>query len=197
LAHGKLFFYEPLAGDRWEDRLGDFAERMRPLGRKLLVLVAQLPPQWHWRPEKLDVLQRFLEALPGDLQWAVEFRHRGWLNSDVFELLRHHGAAFVMQDLYYMPHHVELTAPDLAYIRLQGRRKEITRMDAVQIERDEALDYWADVVRAVAERGTKAIVVAVNNHYQGHSPATVAALQQRLGLPVATAPTRTEAQLHF
>jgi uncharacterized protein YecE (DUF72 family) len=179
---------QPLAGDRWEDRLGDFAERMRPLGRKLLVLVAQLPPQWHWRPEKLDVLQRFLEALPGDLQWAVEFRHRGWLNSDVFELLRHHGAAFVMQDLYYMPRHIEITTFDLAYIRLQGRRKDIVHMDALQIERDEALDEWAEVVRALAERSVRTVIVAASNHYQGHSPGTVAALQRRLGLPVARPP---------
>jgi uncharacterized protein YecE (DUF72 family) len=134
------------------------------------------------------VLGRFLEALPRDFQWAVEFRHRGRLNEDVFELMRAHEAAFVMQDLYYMPRQVEVTTADLAYIRLQGRRKDIVHMDAVQIDRDEALDEWAEVVRALAERSVRTVVVAANNHYQGHSPGTVAALQRRLGLPVSHPP---------
>jgi len=183
---------QPLAGDGWEEDLASFAEVMRPLGDKLLALLVQLPPQWHWRPEHLPMLQRFLEALPADLRWAIEFRHRGWLNESVFGLLREHRVAFTMQDLYYMPRHVEVTTSDLAYIRLQGRRKEITRMDAIQIERDEALDYWADVVRALAERSVKTVIVAANNHYQGHSPATVAALQHRLQLPVAVPPVQSE-----
>ena len=119
---------------------------------------------------------------------AIEFRHRGWLNAAVFDLLRAHRVAFTIQDLYYMPRHVEVTAPDLAYIRLQGRRKEIVRMDALQIERDEALDYWAEAIRELAARGVITVVVAVNNHYQGFSPGTVAALQQRLGLPVSVPP---------
>ena len=178
----------PLAADDWQDELARFTEAMRPLGAKLLAIVAQLPPQWHWRPERLGVLQRFLEALPREIQWAVEFRHRGWLNAEVFALLREHAAAFVIQDLYYMPRHVEVTTSALAYIRLQGRRQDIVHMDAVQIDRDEALDEWAAVVRALADRSVRTVVVAANNHYQGHSPGTVAALQRRLGLPVAHPP---------
>ncbi len=178
----------PLDGDGWQDELGRFVETMRPLGEKLLAAVVQLPPQWHWRPERLAVLERFLGALPPDLQWAVEVRHRGWLNADAFALLRAHGVTFVMQDLYYMPRQLEVTTFDLAYVRLQGRRKEIVHMDILQIDRDAALDEWAEVVRALSERGVRTVVVAANNHYQGHSPGTVAALQRRLGLPIARPP---------
>jgi uncharacterized protein YecE (DUF72 family) len=178
----------PLAGPGWEAHLAQFVETMRLLDDRLLVLLIQLPPKWHWRPERLAVVERALAALPRDLRWAIEFRHRGWLNDAVFELLREHDVAFTMQDLYYMPRHVEVTTSELAYLRLQGKRREIVRMDAIQIERDEALDYWAEVLRELAERRVKNIVVAVNNHYQGHSPGTVAALQHRLGLPVAVPP---------
>lgn len=188
---------QPLAGAGWEEHLAAFVALMRPLGAKLLALLVQLPPQWHWRPERLPVLERFLAVLPTDVRWAIEFRHAGWLNEAVFALLREHGVAFTMQDLYYMPRHVEVTTPDLAYVRLQGRRQDITRMDAVQIERDEALDYWATVVRALVERSVRTVVVATNNHYQGPAPATVAALQHRLGLPVAVPPARAGPQLQF
>ncbi len=180
----------PLQGDGWREHLDYFLETMQPLRGKLLGLLVQLPPQWHWRPERLPVLQEFLEALPAEPQWAIEFRHRGWLNDAVFELLRHRRVAFTIQDLYYMPRHSEVTTPALAYIRLQGKRKEIVRMDAVQIERDEALDYWAEVIRALAAGGVKTVVVAANNHYQGFAPGTVAALQQRLDLPVGVPPVR-------
>ncbi len=63
-------------------------------------------------------------------------------------------------------------------------------MDALQIERDEALDFWADAIRTLAERPVRTIVVAANNHYQGFSPGTIAAVQSRLGLPVAVPPVR-------
>jgi uncharacterized protein YecE (DUF72 family) len=185
----------PLQGEGWEAQLGFFTDTMRLLGDKLLVLVAQLPPQWHWQPERLKVLERFLDSLPQDLHWAVEFRHRGWLNDDVMRLLGERQVAYVIQDLYYMPRNVEVTTPELAYIRLQGQRKEIERMNEVQIQRDEALDFWAGAIRELIERKVKRVIVAANNHYQGFSPATLAALQQRLGLPVAVPPARSEPRL--
>ncbi len=83
-----------------------------------------------------------------------------------------------------------MTTPELAYIRLQGKRKDIVQMDAVQIERDSALDFWTDVVRTLATQGVRKIIVAVNNHYQGYSPGTVAALQRRLGLPPSVPPAQ-------
>jgi len=184
---------QPLAGDGWPEHLDQFAETIRLLEEKLLAVVIQLPPQWHWRPERLAVLERFLAALPRDLRWAVEFRHRGWLNDAVFELLEGEQVAFVMQDLYYMPRHVAVTTPELAYVRLQGKRKDIVHMDAVQIERDTALDFWADVVRTLATEGVRRVIVAANNHYQGYSPGTVAALQRRLGLPVGAPPAQQSA----
>jgi uncharacterized protein YecE (DUF72 family) len=49
------------------------------------------------------------------------------------------------------------------------------------------MDEWAEVVRTLAERSVRT-VVAANDHYQGHSPGTVAALQRRLGLPVSHPP---------
>lgn len=185
----------PLEGERWQQDLDRFAETMGLLQDKLLSLVVQLPPQWHWRPERIEVLEDFLDALPGELPWAIEFRHKGWLNDEVMETLGRHNVALVNQDLYYMPRQVEVTTPDLSYIRLQGRRKEIERMDEVQIDRDEALDFWAGAVQDLAAQGVRRVIVAANNHYQGFSPGTVAGLQRRLGLPVSAPPAARQARL--
>lgn len=180
----------PLNGEHWREQLAQFVDTMKLLEEKLLAALIQLPPQWHWKPEHLPILERFLEALPGDLRWAIEFRHRGWLNDEVTNLLRGRGVSLVLQDLYYMPKGVEVTNPELAYIRLQGKRKEITRMNEIQIQRDEALDFWSDTIRELAEKKVKRVIVAANNHYQGFSPGTIQALQQRLALPVTAFPSR-------
>ena len=52
----------PLQGDGWREHLDYFLETMQPLRAKLLGLLVQLPPQWHWRPERLPVLQEFLAS---------------------------------------------------------------------------------------------------------------------------------------
>ena len=185
----------PLLGEGWQFDLDQFADTMRLLDDKLLALLVQLPPQWHWKPDLLGVLSGFLEALPTDLPWAVEFRHRGWLNDEALALLRAHQVAFVIQDLYYMPQRIEVTTPNLAYVRLQGRRKDIVRMNEVQIERDDALDFWAETVGKLVQLKLKTVIVAANNHYQGFSPGTVASLQKRLGLPISTFPKGASGQL--
>src|SRR5512133_2534058 len=41
----------PLNGEGWRERLDTFVETMKLLDEKLLVLVIQLPPQWHWKPD--------------------------------------------------------------------------------------------------------------------------------------------------
>ncbi len=178
----------PLAAEGWQTQLERFVETMRLLEEKLIALLIQLPPQWHWRPERLETLRTFLDALPRDVRWAIEFRHRGWLSDEVLAELREREVALVAQDLYYMPRQVEVTTPELVYIRLQGRRQEITTMNELQIERDEALDFWAGEILDLVARNVKQVIVAANNHYQGFSPGTIRSIQQRLGLPVATPP---------
>ena len=49
----------------------------------------------------------------------------------------------------------------------------------VRINRDVQLDEWAGQLRGYLERGTF-VYGYFNNHYQGHSPASVRALQGRL-----------------
>ncbi|MFO7895247.1 MAG: DUF72 domain-containing protein [Longimicrobiales bacterium] len=61
---------------------------------KLGVILVQLPPDFG--PERRSVTARFLRTLPRDLPLAVEFRDRGWLQPEVFELLRETGVALAL-----------------------------------------------------------------------------------------------------
>jgi uncharacterized protein YecE (DUF72 family) len=70
-------------------------ERAGELGDRLGPILLQLPPSLKI---DLDRLDRTLEAFGADVRVAVEPRHRSWFVPELCELLREHGAAFVLAD---------------------------------------------------------------------------------------------------
>lgn len=163
----------------------EFLSAMDVLGAKLGPLLLQFPPDF--TSQERPALEHFLSILPDDFRFAAEFRHRSWLEEDTYELLRHHGVAWTMIDLSYMPKHLEITA-DFVYIRWLGDHKKIIRMDATQLDRRDELDRWAEALDDVA-RHVQRIYGFANNHYSGHSPADIRYLSSRLGVPARPPPT--------
>jgi uncharacterized protein YecE (DUF72 family) len=143
-----------------------FAAIMRQLGFKCGPLLFQFAPSF--TAERFADLAALLPTLPSDLRWAVEVRHTSWLNERFYDLLRAHNVALTHVDLPWMPRNTPVTA-DFVYIRWLGDRRKI------------ADDF--SYVRPELERGLEVFGYA-NNHYQGHSPATIRSLQERLNLPV-------------
>jgi|SRR5579883_426853 len=84
-----------------ERGLTRFYERAAGLGRKLAVVLWQLPPQMK-RPD-LERLDRFLAAQPARYRHAVEFRSALWYTEPVCRLLDGHGAALCEHDLLPPP----------------------------------------------------------------------------------------------
>lgn len=160
---------------------GAFLETMRLLGDKLGPLVLQF--DYTFQAERLPDLLGYLDALPHDLRYAVEVRHRSWLGDPLFDALRERNVALVMSDLYYMPRLVVPTA-DFAYIRLLGDRRKIPgdQGDIVQ-DRTTDLTWWRDRVVALREQGAE-VFVFVNNKYEGHSPTTVRRFEALLEQPI-------------
>lgn len=164
------------------NELATFADVMRELGPKCGPLLFQFPPgftaaQW-------DDLAALLPTLPADLRWAVEVRHTSWLTEPFYDLLRAHNVALAHVDLPWMPRTTPVTA-DFAYIRWLGdRRKIVDDFSHVRpaLQRTDDLAWWARQIARMNERGIEVFGYA-NNHYEGHSPATLRALQRQLGLP--------------
>jgi uncharacterized protein YecE (DUF72 family) len=161
-----------------ERELGDFVSAMRLLGPKLGALHIQLPPDFHY--EEMPNLQAFLPLLPRDVSFAIEFRHRSWLRDDVLELLRQHNVAWCVIDLYYMPRLPYVTA-DFIYLRWLGDRRQISQFDRIQIDRTAQMEKWAGVLQELAPK-VRRIYGFYNNHYAGHSPASVNQMKSLLGL---------------
>lgn len=164
-----------------------FLETMSLLGPKLGPLLLQFP--YSFKPDQRAVLEEFLAALPPAplFRYAVEVRQRGWLQDWFFELLARHRVALVLADYVYMP---KLTRPtaDFTYIRWLGNRKDVPddEYDHVRINRDRELDHWTGVIAELVDKGVT-IWGFANNHYMGHSPATLMEIQTRLSARGITA----------
>lgn len=149
--------------------LGNFiASGILRLGRKLGPILWQLPPNFHFNPDKLDA---FFRLLPRDthaaaacgrrhdhrlkarawlrtgprrqkLRHALEVRHKSFCVPEFIELLRRHGIALVCADTVDWPLLMDLTC-DFVYCRLHGSR-ELYRSGYNAAE----LDRWANRIRA-------------------------------------------------
>ena len=148
-----------------------FVRVMAGLGDRLGPLLLQLPPSFD--VEGMDVLEDFLMSLPEGFRYAVEVRHRSWIGSDLPEMLRERGAALALIDYPRMPRMQEATA-DFSYIRWLGNRRVFPEGHThLKKERDDELRWWSDVVNRFLEEG-RTVFAYANNHYQNHSPSTLA-----------------------
>src|SRR5437867_5793028 len=60
------------------------------LGDRLGPILFQLPPNMK---KEIDRLRPFLDKLPRDKRFAIEFRHESWFDDDVINALREHDVA--------------------------------------------------------------------------------------------------------
>jgi uncharacterized protein YecE (DUF72 family) len=161
-----------------------FANAMRELGPKCGPLLFQFAPSF--TADRLPELQALLPQLPTDLRWVVEVRHTSWLQEPFYDLLRAHNVALAHIDLPWMPRTLPVTA-DFVYIRWLGDRRAVPddfSHPRPEWARTDDLDWWARQIERVVVREMHVFAYA-NNHYQGHSPATLREMQRRLHLPVS------------
>lgn len=179
-----------------DDALAMFLDRARVLGDRLGPILIQLGPDFG--PNELPALAAFLPRLPQDLRFAIEFRHRGWIHDGVIALLAEHQVAIALTDGRWIPRRTMLSlgerpTSDVAYVRWMGPNRDIVDYSRVQIDRTRELDAWLRILPSLSQR-VRTVYGYVNNHFAGHSPATVRELQHRLHLPVVD-PDRLGEQL--
>ena len=161
-----------------DNETAQFLDAMSRFGDKLGPLCLQF--SYEFGPTKRKVLDDYLAGLPTQFRYAVEVRHRGWFQDWFYELLKKHRTALVLVDRVTMPR-LELATTDFTYIRWLGNRKDVPddEYDHVRIQRDRELDEWAGVIAELQERDVDVWGFA-NNHYMGHSPATLQEIRDRL-----------------
>ena len=160
--------------------LAAFATALAPLGPRLGPLLVQLPAEFVRDPGTIGLLDRFLSATPKDVRLAVEFRDASWHQTQVYDLLRRHGAAVAWTEWRDLPRITEVTA-DFLYLRWLGDRREVDVYDRVLIDRTASFDQWEKDLRRVLPE-VREVYGYFNNHWAGHSPASANEMKKRLGL---------------
>lgn len=148
----------------------DFLDALVPLGPRLGVTLFQLPPFFR---RDLDRLGDFLEDLPADRRFAMEFRHESWVDSEVEARLRDARVALAAAEVEIeATPSVTVTAP-FAYLRFRKtppyseeeteRAAELVRRIAGKVEDvylyvkhdDEGLA--PNVVKGIVDRASSSI----------------------------------------
>lgn len=157
-----------------EDELEAFLGVIKPLqdAGKLGCLLVQLGPDFAF--DRADKLESFLEALPEDVHFAVEFRHESWNRKETWDLLRRHNVANTVTDspIEFLANPV-VTAGH-AYVRWHGRGKKIW-YDYNYSE--EELLSWAEKIRVIMSKATTTYAY-FNNHYNAKAPTNALQLLQ-------------------
>jgi uncharacterized protein YecE (DUF72 family) len=166
-----------------DDLLELFLDRAHALGTKLGPILIQLGPDF--APTELPALAQFLDKLPGDARFAVEFRQRGWINDTVLQMLTEHNTALALTDARWIPRKTMLSlaqrpTADFAYLRWMGPNREIVDYSRIQHDRTREMEEWSEAVLMLIQKVT-AVYGYVNNHFAGHSPYSARQLQKLLG----------------
>lgn len=154
-----------------EDELTRFIDRVSGLKEHLGPILWQLPPQLH---SDLEKLENFLALLPRDITHAIEFRHRSWLDDEVFGLLRRYQVAQVALSSLRMPASFNTTAR-FAYLRFHGLEGCYSH-DYLRGE----LRPWAEHIARWTKEGLE-VYAYFNNEGGARAPANARVLMQMFG----------------
>ena len=177
------------------DGANEFGQLLKAhMGEKLGALLLQLPPDYS--SDNRAAFEAFIGEIAAQneadaLPWVVEFRHGSWAQTDIGAFLASRFVSVATTE------RLDLSGP-LRYLRLLGIENSVARFDAKQFDQTEAINAWAErIVSETAEHADNAapILVYVRNFFEGHAPATIAALRARLGLPEITPPGQQQMSL--
>jgi uncharacterized protein YecE (DUF72 family) len=166
-----------------EKELCYFLDMMRPLQRKLLALLIQLPPTLSAN-EGLKKLEALFDLLDSHFRYAIEVRHTSWFDSKKFyKLLSDNNICLAWSQLDTIQTPPELTS-DFLYLRFIGDRSiDENKFGRIQKDRFEELQRWSKEVIKLRDK-VKFAIIAANNHYAGFGPATANSFRKMVGLEV-------------
>jgi uncharacterized protein YecE (DUF72 family) len=162
----------------------EFVERCTLLGKKLGVILIQLPSSFDGSLENGQNLRDFLAGLPRGIAYAIEFRNRDWFVDWTFRELRQNDTALALVEGPWLPRELVFEAArkyeiEFSYIRIMAER-DLTKFDRIYRRHDEILQQWAD---EIGRLHASEVYVYIDNYFEGFAPGTAARVQQFLGIP--------------
>ena len=94
------------------------------------------------------------------LKFAIEFRHKSWLDKEVYKILRQNKIVFVISDSPRWPTEIVKTT-DFVYVRFHGKPK----LFASKYSKEELKDY----VEKIKKLKPKTLFAYFNNDFEGYA----------------------------
>lgn len=142
-----------------------FVEIASVLGRRLGPILLQFPPSFKKNSELLAAFlheNHHLKESKG-LCLAFEFRHAGWFDREVCDILKKHGSALVVAHSLRYPQAPFVATARFVYLRLHGPGALFASSYPVDQLRD-----WAAQVKSWMDSG-KSVYVYFNNDFHGYA----------------------------
>ena len=161
------------------DEMQIFLERVQLLEEKLGVVLIQFGPDFtaHYRED----LQNFLAELPQSIRYAVEFRHRSWIQPETAVMLQKYSCCFVTADYIHLPKEIVHTT-DFLYCRFIGPHGRYATKDKELLDLTTELTQWHKKMLPYLDKVSN-VYGFFNNDFSGHSPATCNRFRKIVGLP--------------
>ena len=172
--------------------LNHYLNSMEPLikAKKLLSFLIQLPPSFN-KKNHFSNLKEFVNNWPGDLKkekyyLTVEFRHKSWMDDEVFEYLKEKSLTYCAVVEPLLPPRMDVTNSELAYIRFHGFGKKIW-FD--YFFKEEEIKRWAQSISKIIPKVDR-IGIYFNNHFSGYATKNSLMLMKELALQPKNSPER-------
>jgi uncharacterized protein YecE (DUF72 family) len=168
------------------DALGFLLKNTEALGARLGPILFQLPPNLQ---KDIDRLRAFLELLPAERRFTIEFRHESWFDDEVFSALRERDVALCVAESEEFQG-VNVATATWGYLRLH--RQDYTDEMLAEWQRSLAAHSWKDAYVFFKHDyidGAGPLAVERFMKMVGSAPAAVRASDAVLPSP-STAPAR-------
>ena len=159
-----------------QETLQAFVDVISGLREKLGPILLQLPDDFRY--QEYGTLGSFLQTLPQEQRFAIEFRHGSWLKDPTFQLLEAYQVAWVIVDASFLPRTPRVTA-NYSYVRWHGH-PGIRQQSKRQLDPIAVFQPWVPTLRDLA-RQVPYIYGQVRNSFSGYAPRDCEILQGLLG----------------
>lgn len=144
-----------------EEALQKFFDVFEGMKAKLGPVLVQLPPQLEYDESRIRYFLELLIKQYDEYRFAIEIRHKSWINHNFFDLLSQSKVAFVIADSgERFPYHEAVTT-DFVYLRLHGREQ----LYASDYSEDDLQQYAGKISGWLNDN--KNVWVFFNNDYHG------------------------------
>jgi uncharacterized protein YecE (DUF72 family) len=181
ITHDKRLNIQEAAIELFEE----FLAKISPLktANKLGAILIQLPPSF--TVKEFQNTEQFLDRLPSNYDYAVEFRHPSWEIEGYVDMLKHYNISTVMIDsipsdkLQFLST-VTITA-NHSFIRFHGRD---SRNRYNYLYSEEELEPWVSKIKMI-ESEVSVVRSYFNNHYGANAVVNALQFRKLLGAEVS------------